>query len=64
MKPAGVLPAAPPPIVPPLVPKPAAPIPPPPGVPGAPKPMVSTSLEDLLKMKNAVPPKSGDDLLE
>ncbi len=64
MKPAGAPPAAPPPAAPPSVPKPAAPVPPPPGIPGAPKPMVSTSLEDLLKMKNPAPPKSGDDLLE
>jgi signal transduction histidine kinase len=63
MKPAAP-PAAPTPAPPPSVPKPAAPVPPPPGVPGAPKPMVSTSLEDLLKMKNPAPPKSGDDLLE
>jgi len=64
MRPPGAPPAAPPPVAPPSIPKPAAPVPPPPGVPGAPKPMVSTSLEDLLKMKNAAPPKSGDDLLE
>jgi signal transduction histidine kinase len=56
LKPGGAPPIAPP-VIPPAVPKPAAPVPPSPtGVPGAPKPPLGNSLEDLLNLKPPSPP--------
>jgi len=56
LKPGGA-PSITPPVIPPAVPKPAAPVPPPPtGIPGAPKPSLGSSLEDLLNLKPSPPP--------